>query len=149
MDCLVFEKFDDAAVHLKTVCENSNRREAMKEAALGYCPDEITKTKVRTLFIEMEDVLEQSLHSGINLAKQGDWEGAARLSTEAAEKLPGNLDAQLMASQILLKAMENGGWDDERFLLARKFLEKARRLSPNDQRLAKLGEIIDRVKKKF
>ena len=54
-----------------------------------------------------------------------------------------------MASQILLKAMENGGWDDERFLLARKFLEKARRLSPNDQRLAKLGEIIDRVKKKF
>lgn len=109
----------------------------------------MTKTKVRTLFIEMEDVLEQSLHSGIELAKKGDWEGAAKLSAEAADKLPGNLDAQLMASQILLKAMEFGGWDDDRFLLGRRYLERARRISPNDPRLAKLGEIIDRVKKKF
>lgn len=149
VDCLIFEKYDDAAKFVRTVCENSNRREALKEAALGYCPDEVTKTKVRTLFIEMEDVLEESLHSGIELAKKGDWEGAAKLSAQAADKLPGNLDAQLMASQILLKAMEFGGWDDERFLLGRRYLERARRLSPSDPRLAKLGEIIDRVKKKF
>ena len=116
MDCLVFEKYDDAAKFVRTVCENSNRRDALKEAALGYCPDEVTKTKVRTLFIEMEDVLERSLHSGIELAKKGDWEGAAKLSADAADKLSGNLDAQLMASQILLKSMEFGGWDDDRFL---------------------------------
>lgn len=149
VDCLIFEKFDEAATFVRTVCENSNRRAALKESALGYCPDEPTKTKVKMLFSEMEDVLERNLHAGIELAKKGDWEGAAKLSMEAAEKLPGNLEAQLMASQILLKAMENGGWDDERFLQARRFLEKARRLSPSDARLAKLGEIIDRVKRKF
>lgn len=107
VDCLIFEKYDEAAKYVRIACENSNRRNVLKDAALGYCPDEPTKTKVRTIFIEMEDALKENYDRGIQLARKGDWEGAAKLATEAANSLPGNADAQLMASQLLLILIEN------------------------------------------
>lgn len=101
------------------------------------------------LFGEMEDAFKQTYDRGVQFAKKGEWEEAVKHAVEAADNMSKSADAQLMASQLILILIENTGWDDTRFLHARRYLERGKQLAPGDERLVKLGLRIDHVKKKF
>ena len=84
-----------------------------------------------------DDVMEL-VALGVEKAKEGDYRGSVDLLTAAAQKSPDNLQVVMNASLATLKCLENMGWDHETGEQARKLIDSAARLDPNNPRLKAL-----------
>lgn len=60
------------------------------------------------------------------MIQKGDWEGALDAAVRASSDQVNNPEAQLMSAQILLAYLDKHGWEDDRFVLARKCLERVK-----------------------
>lgn len=88
-------------------------------------------------------------NQGVLKAKEGDLEGSVQLLTEAAEKMPGNLQIILNAAQALLVHIDQRGWNEDYMLSARHYLDIARSKSATHPKLLTINKLAQEVTKKY
>lgn len=88
-------------------------------------------------------------NEGVRRAQQGDLEGSVRLLTEAAEKLPNNLQIVLNAAQALLVLMDREGYSETFMESARHYLELARARDPHHPKLLLVNRLAQDVARKY
>lgn len=91
----------------------------------------------------------EMVSSGADKARQGDFQGAVTLMTEAVCKLPENPQVVFNAAIATLKCLEHLGWDIRLAEQARWHIENSRRLDPTNPRLLPLTELYQTVLKKY
>jgi CheY-like chemotaxis protein/Tfp pilus assembly protein PilF len=88
-------------------------------------------------------------NEGVRKAQQGDLEGSVRLLTEAAEKLPDNLQVVLNAAHALLAYMDQRGWSEAFMESARHYLALARARDPNHPKLLAVNKLAQDLARKY
>jgi DNA-binding NarL/FixJ family response regulator/lipopolysaccharide biosynthesis regulator YciM len=89
------------------------------------------------------------ISTGAEKAKNGDYDGAVALMTEAARTLPDNPQVVFNAALALLKCLENSGWDRRLGERARWYIENSRRLDSSNPRLTPLTDLYEAVLRKY
>ncbi|RJF99765.1 tetratricopeptide repeat-containing response regulator [Noviherbaspirillum saxi] len=156
---------NDMKMELAKNCLHHNLDEGASEVmrdVMSNAADETALAKAMKVFEQAgrrelaEKVAKESrkqvvelVSSGAEKAKQGDFEGAVALMTAAVRKLPENPQVVFNAAVAVLKYLENVGWDNQRGEQVRGYIESARRLDPNNPRLAPLGELYQAIQKKY
>ena len=87
--------------------------------------------------------------AGAQKAREGDYRGAVALMVEAVQKLPDNPQVVFNAAVAVLKCLENVGWDARLGVLARDYIDSARRLDPSNPRLTPLAELYQMILRKY
>lgn len=77
---------------------------------------------------------------GVKLASSGKLEQAIGLFEEAAEGMPGNRIINLNAAKVMVLYMERAGVEAEAAGKARRYIERARKLDPEDSGLLRVQE---------
>lgn len=149
--CEAFDLGHDALGEkiLRDIFQNSARQEAVKKAALDYVSAPGASAKLRLLFDEFNDEIESLNEKSQELARKKEWDEAVKLATEAVTRLKNNIDVLLSAAQINLMRMDYKGWDDIRFPVVRKYLERAREINPKHPKLAAIEMLVERIKGKY
>lgn len=88
-------------------------------------------------------------NEGVRKAQQGDLEGSVRLLTEAAEKLPDNLQIVLNAAQALLVYMDKRGWSETFMESAQHYLALARARAPDHPKLLRVNRLAQALARKY
>ncbi len=88
-------------------------------------------------------------NEGVRRAQRGDLEGSVALLTEAADKLPDNLQIVLNAAQALLVLMDRRGWDERLMDKARRYLELARSRDPNHAKVLVVHKLAQDLARKY
>jgi DNA-binding NarL/FixJ family response regulator/Tfp pilus assembly protein PilF len=87
--------------------------------------------------------------SGAARAREGDFKGAVALMQEAVAKLPDNPQVVFNAALAVLKALDNGGWDERLGQQAIAYIAGVRRLDPLNPKLPALAGLHQQVLKKY
>ncbi len=82
---------------------------------------------------------------GVKLASSGKLQQAIGLFNEAAEGMPGNRIINLNAAKVMVLYMERSGLDSDTVSNTRRYIERARKLEPDDQTLAKVQEKFQKL----
>lgn len=88
-------------------------------------------------------------NEGVRKAQQGDLEGSVRLLTEAAEKLPENMQIVLNAAQALLVYIDKRGWSETFMESAQHYLSLARARDPNHPKLLVVNKLAQDLARKY
>jgi hypothetical protein len=88
-------------------------------------------------------------NEGVRKAQQGDLEGSVRLLTEAAEKLPDNMQIVLNAAQALLVFIDKRGWNDTFMESAQHYLSLARSRDPDHPKLLVVNKLAQELARKY
>jgi len=88
-------------------------------------------------------------NQGVLKAKEGDLDGSVQLLTEAAEKMPGNLQIILNAAQALLVHIDQRGWNEHYMLSAQRYMDTARIKSATHPKLLSINKLAQEVTKKY
>ena len=88
-------------------------------------------------------------HQGVLKAQQGDLEGSVKLLTEAAARMPENVQIVLNAAQALLVHIDKLGWNDGYMTSARRYLDVARSKGATHPKLLSISKLAQDVAKKY
>ena len=88
-------------------------------------------------------------NQGVMKAKEGDLDGSVQLLTEAAEKMPGNLQIILNAAQALLVHIDKRGWNESYMQSALRYIDVARSKSAAHPKLLSVNRLAQAVTKKY
>ena len=88
-------------------------------------------------------------NQGVIKAKEGDLDGSVKLLTEAAEKMPENLQIILNAAQALLVHIDQRGWNEDYMQSARRYLDVARAKSAVHPKLISVSKLAQDVASKY
>lgn len=88
-------------------------------------------------------------NEGVRKAQQGDLEGSVRLLTEAAEKLPDNMQIVLNAAQALLVYIDKRGWSETFMESAQHYLALARARDPDHPKLLVANKLAQDLARKY
>lgn len=134
---------------LRNIFQNSPRQDAVKKAALNYVSSPESSAKLQLLFKEFNNEVDSLNERSQALARKKEWDEAVKLATEAVTRLKNNIDVLLSAAQINLMRMDHTGWDEIRFPVVRKYLERARNINPKHSKLAAIEMLVERIKGKY
>jgi tetratricopeptide (TPR) repeat protein len=84
-------------------------------------------------------------NKGVELAKNGKLKEACELFEEAAEGMPGNKVVNLNAARIFMMEMSKGEIDPRRLGKVREYLDRVRRLEPENQTLRKMDTMYQNL----
>jgi DNA-binding response OmpR family regulator len=88
-------------------------------------------------------------NEGVRKAQQGDLEGSVRLLTEAAERLPDNMQIVLNAAQALLVYISQRGFNETFMESAQHYLSLVRAKDPNHPKLLTVNKLAQDIARKY
>jgi len=88
-------------------------------------------------------------NQGVLKAQQGDLDGSVQLLTEAATKMPQNIQIVLNAAQALLVHIDKRGWNESHMAAAQRYLDVARGKNANHPKLLTINQLAHEVAKKY
>jgi len=88
-------------------------------------------------------------NEGVRRAQKGDLEGAVQLLSEAADRLPNNVQIVLNAAQAALVLMDRRGFDEARMEKVRHYLALVRAREPHHAKLRVIESLADDVAHKY
>jgi DNA-binding NarL/FixJ family response regulator/thioredoxin-like negative regulator of GroEL len=128
-------------------------RNAQNGAAMGRAMAVFEKAGrgdlARQLAMESRQQVVDLVASGAARAKEGDFKGAVAMMQEAVGKLPDNPQVVFNAALAVLKALDNGGWDERLGQQAIAYIAGVRRLDPLNPKLPALAGLHQQVLKKY
>ena len=86
---------------------------------------------------------------GVLKAQQGDLEGSVQLLTEAATKMPENIQIVLNAAQALLVYIDKRGWNEDHMACAQRYLNVARGKNASHPKLLAINKLAHEVARKY
>ena len=88
-------------------------------------------------------------NQGVLKAQQGDLDGSVQLLTEAATKMPENIQIVLNAAQALLVHIDKRGWNENHMAAAQHYLEVARGKNASHPKLLAINQLAHEVARKY
>ena len=82
-------------------------------------------------------------------ARAGEWILAAQMLTEAAQRLPGNMQIVANAAAALYLEIFQTGGDPAKLRAAQTFQQAVEAQSPNHPKLAEIAELVSRIRAKY
>ena len=96
----------------------------------------------------MKEIIQLN-NQGVLKAKEGDLDGSVKLLTEAAQKMPENIQIILNAAQALLVHIDKRGWNEDYMASAQHYLEAARVKNAAHPKLLSVNKLAQDVTKKY
>lgn len=147
--CLKRGRDDEARAVVEEVVANNHESTALIEKAKRIYAEAGKGAEGAALIEGSRQSIVALNNEGVRRAQQGDLEGAVRLLTEAAERLPDNVQIVLNAAQALLVLMDRQGWDEARMDQARRYLELARARNPAHPKLLTVSRLAQTLARKY
>jgi tetratricopeptide (TPR) repeat protein len=136
--CSTLGQTDKAAQLLRSVVANNHDDDALlgsvgqvlKASGLSDAPDQLIE-EIR------KDVFRKN-NRGVKLIREGKLDDAIHLLHDAADELPSNKTINLNAAKACLMKMEARGTNSEDLREAGKYIDRVRKMAPDDWRLSSL-----------
>lgn len=112
------------------------------EAAYGACG--LPESPAELIASIKGEIVELN-NRGVKLAKSGQIQAAIGLFEEAAEGMSGNKVVNLNAAKVLIMQMEQEGTSREYLNRARKYIDRTRKINPDDSTLAQVVDKFQRL----
>ena len=147
--CFAHGKEDEAKGLIEALVQNNHESQALilkakqvfEEAGKGEEGSALVDGNVKSII--------QLNNQGVLKAQQGDLEGSVQLLTEAATRMPGNVQIVLNAAQALLVHIDKLGWNESYMVSARGYLDVARAKSATHPKLLSISKLAQDVAKKY
>ncbi|MES2353391.1 MAG: tetratricopeptide repeat protein [Pseudomonadota bacterium] len=147
-NCLQHNLDAGASEIMLEVMSNASNSTALAKAASVF--EQAGRTELAGQLVEKSrEQVNDLVLSGVEKAKQGDYQGAVDLMGAAVKKLPENPQVVFNAAVAFLKYLENIGWDLALSEQLRAHIETARRLDPTNPKLVSLNNHYQEILKKF
>ncbi len=135
---------DKAARLLRQAIANNHDDEEILTQIVHLCQESRLNYDAESAIREVQGDVVRTNNEGVRLIKQGEFEAAIRLLTQAAEEMPGNKTINLNAAKALLMYMEHRGVVSDLLDQVRRYIDRVQTLAPEDWRL---GEVNQRLRK--
>lgn len=147
--CFAHGKEDDAKDLIETLVRNNHDSQALIEKAKKVFEEAGKGEEGRALVDKSVKSIIQLNNQGVMKAQQGDLTGSVELLTEAATRMPENVQIVLNAAQALLVHIDKLGWNESYMESAQRYLEVARVKSANHPKLLSVSKLAREMAKKY
>lgn len=147
--CFAHGKEEEAKGLIATLVQNNHDSHALIQKAKQVFEDAGKGAEGSALVDDSVKSIIQLNNQGVLKAQQGDLEGSVKLLTEAAERMPGNLQIVLNAAQALIVHIDKLGWNESYMRSARSYLDVARSKNATHPKLLTISKLAQDVTKKY
>ncbi|MCF6283137.1 MAG: response regulator [Candidatus Polarisedimenticolaceae bacterium] len=116
------------------VRNNHDNKELLREVESTFHQAGI-EGDVKEMIKRASEEIFQLNNNGVSLAQQGKYDQAIKLFNEAANSMPGNRVINLNAAKVLIRFMQREGKNTEHIGMARKYLDRIRKLDSGNPAL--------------
>ncbi|QGU31901.1 tetratricopeptide repeat-containing response regulator [Thermochromatium tepidum] len=127
---------DKATALLRQVIANNHDDDETLNRVVQLCQESGLDYDAETAIQEVQRDVVKTNNEGVRLIKQGEFEAAIQLLTQAANEMPGNKTINLNAAKAILMYMERRGVTEEGLRTVRCYIDRVQSLAPDDWRLA-------------
>ncbi len=147
--CFAHGKDDEAKSLIENLVRNNHDSAALIQKAKQLF-NEVGKGEEGNAIVDgnVKEIIQLN-NQGVMKAKEGDLDGSVQLLTEAAEKMPGNLQIILNAAQALLVHIDKRGWNEGYMESALRYINAARGISVAHPKLLSVNKLAQDVTKKY
>lgn len=135
---------DKAAAMLRQTIANNHDDDEILTQVVHLCQESGLQYDAETAIREVQRDLVKTNNEGVRLIKQGEFEAAIRLLSQAADEMPGNKTISLNAAKAIIMYMERQGVTNDDLQRVRRYIDRVQTLAPDDWRL---GDVIARLRK--
>lgn len=129
---------DRAQELIVKLVRNNHENDALLDEIQATCHDAGIMEASSQMIQDIRKEIVELNNRGVQLASAGQIDAAIGIFEEAADGMPGNRTINLNAAKVLVMFMERHGVDGDSLGRTRKYLERIRRLAPNDTGLARV-----------
>ena len=147
--CLSTGKQDAAESILKNLVQGNPESSKLHAQVSTVLRDHGAAEMAENLVAESIREIIQLNNDAVMRAKAGELAVAAQMLTEAAHRLPGNMQVVANAATALLFDIFNNGLDAAKLRQAQLFQQAVMAQSPKHQKLAEIGELLLRIRSKY
>lgn len=147
--CFAHGKDDEAKSLIEKLVQNNHDSQALIEKAKQVFADAGKGEEGRALVDHNVKSIIQLNNQGVLKAQQGDLDGSVKLLTEAATKMPENVQIVLNAAQALLVHIDKRGWNEDYMASALGYIEVARAKGSTHPKLLSVSKLAQNVAKKY
>lgn len=147
--CLVGGDADQGAAILRQLVQNNPDSAAAKERVVRVIETCGSGIDAHALVESSVKEVVGLNNRGVTLAQQGDYAGAAQLLTDAAERLPGNVQIVANAAYSLLLDIYANGFKSDKAKSAERFVKRLRVLAPQHAKLSQIEDVGRNIKQKY
>jgi tetratricopeptide (TPR) repeat protein len=135
---------DKATAVLRQAIANNHDDDETLTRIVHLCRESGLDYDAEAAIREVQRDLVKTNNEGVRLIKQGEFEAAIRLLSQAAEEMPGNKTINLNAAKAIIMYMERRGVTNDDLQAVRRYIDRVQSLAPDDWRL---GDVIARLRK--
>ena len=129
---------------VNAVRNNHEDDEFLREVEAAYGDFDLSDSPAELIASIKREIVELN-NRGVKLAKSGQIQEAIGLFEEAAEGMSGNKVVNLNAARVLIMKMEQEGPSRENLNKARKYIDRTRKINPDDSNLARVMDKFQRL----
>lgn len=147
--CLATGKQDKAQAILKNLVQSNPEAKGLHARISTVLRDHGSEEMAESL---VSDSIREIIHlnnEAVRRAKAGELAVAADMLTEAAHRLPTNMQVVSNAAAALLFDVYNNGLDPEKLRTAQSFQQAVQAQAPNHPKLAEIAELMSRIRSKY
>lgn len=147
--CLSNGRSADAERMLKTIVQSNPEATGVHAQVSSLLRAHGADDMAETLVAESIREIIQLNNEAVRRAQAGELAAAAAMLTDAANRLPGNVQIVANAAYALLFDIFNNGLDAEKLRQAQQFQQTAQARDPRHPKLAEIGELFARIRAKY
>ena len=147
--CFAHGKDEEAKHLIEKLVRNNHDSAALIQKAKKIFEEAGKGDEGRALIDGSVKEIIQLNNQGVLKAKEGDLDGSVKLLTEAAQKMPENIQIILNAAQALLVHIDKRGWNEDYMASAQHYLEAARVKNAAHPKLLSVNKLAKDVTKKY
>ena len=147
--CLQHNRDDDARQIVENLVSSNHESSALIQKAKQVYASAGRGAEGAALVEGSVQSIIQLNNEGVRKAQQGDLEGSVRLLTEAAERLPDNMQIVLNAAQALLVYISQRGYSETFMESAQHYLTQVREKDPNHPKLLTINKLAQDIARKY
>lgn len=134
---------DKATQLLHTAIANNHDESEFLAEIVQVCRAAELDYDAETAIRNIQQRVIKTNNAGVKLIKQGEFDAAIQLLSEAADEMPGNKTINLNAAKAIIMKMEKLGATADDIQAFRRFLERVQTTAPDDWRLV---DVLSRLK---
>lgn len=147
--CLNTGKQTEAQSILKNLVQNNPESTGLHEEISSVLRDNGAGALSENLIKESIGEIIQLNNAAVLRAKAGELSIAAEMLTDAANRLPGNMQVVSNAAAALLFDVFNNGVDADKLRQAQSFQQAVQVQAPTHPKLAEIAELMNRIRQKY
>jgi tetratricopeptide (TPR) repeat protein len=147
--CLATGRPDEGETILKNLIQGNPGAATLHTKATALVKNYISPERAATLVDECSAEIVTLNNEAVRLGKEGHYDAAARMLSEAAKRLPDNPQIVANAAAALLADVYNTGLDADKLRRALELQQRLQTLAPEHPRHKVLGELQSRIRTRY